>query len=66
MLGFLAPTKVGERWLGEAETERGTGAILSVSQLQEIAFNRWRQPPLRPLRGHLSPTFVGARNQGGA
>ncbi|SJM32089.1 hypothetical protein BQ8482_240027 [Mesorhizobium delmotii] len=23
-LGFLAPTKVGERWLGEAETERGT------------------------------------------
>ncbi len=23
-LGFLAPTNVGEKWLGEAETERGT------------------------------------------
>ncbi len=23
-LGFLAPTGVGERWLGEAETERGS------------------------------------------
>jgi len=24
--GFLAPTGVGERWLGQAETERGNGA----------------------------------------
>lgn len=31
-LGFLAPTEVGERWLGEAEMERGNGAALKDIQ----------------------------------
>ncbi|EHH13574.1 hypothetical protein MEA186_03064 [Mesorhizobium amorphae CCNWGS0123] len=32
-LQFLAPTNVGERWLGEAETERGISTT-TATQLQ--------------------------------
>ncbi|TPJ64499.1 hypothetical protein FJ443_09040 [Mesorhizobium sp. B2-6-1] len=52
--GFLAPTKVGERWLGEAETERGNGAAWICRENLPSP-----QPPLRPLRGHLSPALRG-------
>ncbi|MGY3332725.1 hypothetical protein ACVILI_005742 [Mesorhizobium sp. USDA 4775] len=53
MLGFLAPTNVGERWLGEAETESGIGAILSVNWLQEAPSSRWR--PLSDRFAATSP-----------
>ncbi|SIT59177.1 hypothetical protein BQ8794_70107 [Mesorhizobium prunaredense] len=42
-LGFLAPTKVGERWLGEAETERGTAPYESPLSGRFAATS----PPLR-------------------
>lgn len=42
-LGFLAPTKVGERWRGEAETERETAPYESPLSGHFAATS----PPLR-------------------
>ncbi|PBB17599.1 hypothetical protein CK219_22475 [Mesorhizobium sp. WSM4313] len=35
-LGFLAPRKAGERWPGEAGTERGTPSVSSESVKNEV------------------------------
>ncbi|TPK50525.1 hypothetical protein FJ945_11450 [Mesorhizobium sp. B2-4-9] len=51
--GFLAPTKVGERWLGEAETERGNGAAWICRE------NLHRRSPLSDRFGATSPALRG-------
>ncbi len=53
---FLAPAKAGERWLGEAETERGNGANLSLGGLGEPYSNR-RRSPLSDRFAATSPPF---------
>ncbi|PBB25105.1 hypothetical protein CK232_19850 [Mesorhizobium sp. WSM4304] len=53
-LGFLAPTGVGERWLGEAETERGMARPLMRSEK-----TCQRRSPLSDRFAATSPPFHG-------
>ncbi len=48
-LGFLAPTRVEERWLGEAETERGA-APYECPLSGRFAATSWRGRETQILR----------------
>ncbi|BAV48706.1 Polypeptide-transport-associated domain protein ShlB-type [Mesorhizobium loti] len=50
---------MGERWLGEAETERGMAQSCPRVDFKKSLPTVGAGPPLRPLRGHLSPAHGG-------